>query len=327
MKKKIIFVILFFILTTPLTVWVIYLADRQYRLSVFENTGSVLKLEKGALQYRIKGQMNGEGKPQVLFIHGTPGGFDNGAELDDVPVLMISRPGYLGSDLKVGKTPELQAKAYAELLSQLDVDSIVLVASSGGGPSALAFASLFPEKTKALVLISAISQGAPEKRAKVMPFFESDFMSWLFIYTMQGLSVEKVLKPIMPIEENRRLIKENPEKVKQMYKALWAFWPVSLRKAGQENDWKQFGKINPEEAGYQYITAPTLIIHGDQDLNVPVRHSVELAQQIPDSRLQIIEGGDHFMMISHSEQIKAMIKAFLGELDNKNNLEPDAATH
>lgn len=314
---------MFSIIAIPLTIWVIYLADKHYRLSVFENSSSLLKLEIGNLQYQIKG----ESPPQILFIHGTPGGFDNVFDLEGSSVLLVSRPGYLGTDLKVGKTPEAQAKAYAALLTYLELESIVLVASSGGGPSALAFASLFPEKTNGLILLEAISQAEPEKRPKVMPLFESDFMSWLFIYSMQGLNVEGVLKPIMPSEENRRLIRENPEKIQQMYQALWAFWPVSQRQEGQENDWKQFGKLNPDVAGYEKLAVPTLIIHGDSDLNVSVKQSIALARQIPDAHLEIIEGADHFMLISHSEQIKAMIKAFLGELDNKNNLEPDAATY
>jgi pimeloyl-ACP methyl ester carboxylesterase len=41
------------------------------------------------------------------------------------------------------------------------------------------------------------------------------------------------------------------------------------------------------------ISAPTLIVHGDQDESVPVEQSVKLASLIPDCRLEILKGADH----------------------------------
>src|SRR5574341_959670 len=62
----------------------------------------------------IEYAMQGEG-PAVLVIHGCPGGYDQGlvaARLTRDPSFKFiapSRPGYLRTPLKVGRTPEAQA--------------------------------------------------------------------------------------------------------------------------------------------------------------------------------------------------------------------------
>ncbi len=301
-----------FWILSPAGVYFFYVFDKQQRIEQLAANSQITTLSTGNMQYRIQGN----GTHTVLFVHGTPGGHDTPFELENVRLLKPSRAGYLGSDLHTGITTTQQAHAFSELLHTLEIDSVVLLAVSGGGPSALAFARQFPEKTRALILIESVSQTAPNPRAKVMPLFESDFTSWLFITVMHFLNTETVLKPIMPDEQNRQRIIQDKHKVAQLNQALWVFWPVSQRKTGMQNDWQHFQTL---VADYNDIQVPTLIIHGDQDNNVAVEQSILLAQQIPHAQLKILAGADHLMTISHSEQIDAMISHFLNQLDNNKN--------
>lgn len=52
------------------------------------------------------------------------------------------------------------------------------------------------------------------------------------------------------------------------------------------------------------VTCPVLIVHGDQDSDVPLTHSQEAMRYLsPDSRLEIIKGADHFFMKESDELI------------------------
>lgn len=101
---------------------------------------------------------------------------------------------------------------------------------------------------------------------------------------------------------------------------------VVVRKYGENgmNEWKQKGSIQYKgierllaysfvENFMQYdiyevaqqIKAPTLIIHGDKDKNIPLRQSQKLAKQIPKARLEVISGADHFY--SNPEHFQKML--------------------
>ena len=99
------------------------------------------------------------------MIHGTPGGYDQiyqGLKLDhaeqgDFRYIIPSRPGYLRTPLSVGKTPKQQAEAFAALLDSLKIEKVAVLGGSGGGPSAIEFAALYPDRCSALVLEEAVS--------------------------------------------------------------------------------------------------------------------------------------------------------------------------
>jgi len=87
----------------------------------------------------------GEG-PAVLSLHGAMGGYDQGILLAKSAVsprhrfVAVSRPGYLGTPLAAGRTPEEQADVCAEVLDQLGIAETAVIAISGGGPAAVQFA-------------------------------------------------------------------------------------------------------------------------------------------------------------------------------------------
>ena len=84
----------------------------------------------GSVEYTLKGN-NG---PVLLFIHGTPGGYDQTTEATDkFRVLTPSRPGYLRTSILLGKTPLQQAKVFKALLEALGIDKVIVMGTSGGG--------------------------------------------------------------------------------------------------------------------------------------------------------------------------------------------------
>ncbi len=60
-----------------------------------------------------------------------------------------------------------------------------------------------------------------------------------------------------------------------------------------------------------FLKKPTLIMMGDEDAIVPLANGRILHRLIPNSELEIFEGGGHLFLLSHREQSVSCIRAFL----------------
>ena len=108
----------------------------------------------------------------------------------------------------MGETPDEQARAFSALLDTLGIDRVFVVGTSGGGPSSIRFAALFPEKTISLITSEPASQIIVPKDEEVHPFFlKSDFVSWMFFSLMNYDSIVKpFIKESMPYQDSEKLI-------------------------------------------------------------------------------------------------------------------------
>ena len=59
------------------------------------------------------------------------------------------------------------------------------------------------------------------------------------------------------------------------------------------------------------ITAPTLIVAGDDDRSVPVGDARKLAARLPSARVCVLEGGGHLFLLDEPETAVAPILSFL----------------
>ena len=135
------------------------------------NGASRIETPPGAVEYRDEGD-----GPCVLFVHGSPGGCDQGSLMTRFlrergwRTIALSRPGYLGTGLTdANRTPDAQAALAAGLLDALGVDRCVLMCWSGGGPSAYRLAATARDRVTSVVAIAAVSspfdfEGAGEEK-------------------------------------------------------------------------------------------------------------------------------------------------------------------
>jgi pimeloyl-ACP methyl ester carboxylesterase len=81
-----------------------------------------------------------------LLLHGAGGGYDQGLWLgklalgDGYKFVAVSRYGYLRTPIPPNASIQRQAAAYRDLLDGLNVQKVVVVGVSAGGPSAMQFA-------------------------------------------------------------------------------------------------------------------------------------------------------------------------------------------
>ena len=63
------------------------------------------------------------------------------------------------------------------------------------------------------------------------------------------------------------------------------------------------------------LAMPTLVLHGDEDRAVDVKHGRELAATIPHSRLVVFEGAGHNYLVAANATSTAALLGFLDEVD------------
>ena len=62
------------------------------------------------------------------------------------------------------------------------------------------------------------------------------------------------------------------------------------------------------------IKVPTLIIAGEEDKLAPIKNSLHLKKSIENSRMEIIKGAGHFMMLEKPGEFNSTLNNFLGYL-------------
>lgn len=70
------------------------------------------------------------------------------------------------------------------------------------------------------------------------------------------------------------------------------------------------GKASPDDLSV--ITQPALVANGDNDVMVASKHSVELAERIPDARVIIYPGSGHGGVFQYHREFVPEVLAFLG---------------
>ena len=268
MIKKISLTLLTLLVLSLTITYLFYLNFRSEQLDSLVAGSHVADTAAGPIEYAIIGKSD----LILLFIHGTPGGYDQMDELAGFRVLAPSRPGYLRTALSVGRTPAEQAHAHAALLDALDIESVVVMGGSGGGPSAIAFAAMYPERTLALIAMEAVSQRIPVEEGPEMPvFMQTDFLMWATLSMLENfMGPEAIIKLLVPDKANQERILGDADKTAKVEALLWSAWPISRREAGQLNDFAQFDML---DLASNEVTVPTLIIHGSNDINVPFSQS------------------------------------------------------
>jgi pimeloyl-ACP methyl ester carboxylesterase len=97
----------------------------------------------------------------IIISHGIFGGYDQGYQNlysifgENYRKIAVSRFGYPGSNLPQEPTPDKQAKVFLELLNELQIDKVFLIAASAGGAAGIRFALDYPDRLKGLILLSS----------------------------------------------------------------------------------------------------------------------------------------------------------------------------
>jgi pimeloyl-ACP methyl ester carboxylesterase len=265
---------------------------------------TVVQTRLGPVEYAILGT----GAP-VLVIHGSPGGIDAAALMagflphDRIASILLSRPGYLRTELGDRRTIDQQAELLVALLDHLGIQRAAVFTWSGGGPAGYRLAARYPERVDALVANAAISHAYHEADMSLVDrfMFNTPAGRWLLRQLATHSAKHYIAGALSTVSDlSKQQLAQRAEEIladpaKRNF--VLAIGPTATqdtaRRAGYDNDREQFAAISSLELAT--ITAPTLLIQGSADRDL-VPHSAHAAATIPGAELLTLDTGTHLAL-------------------------------
>lgn len=274
-------------------------------LSRFEtprsNPGRFMTQRRTTLHYVEAG-----GGPTLVALHGFPhdhtlwqaqlGGLAEAAR-----VVAPDLRGFGGSP---APDETMSMRAYAtdvrNLLRGLNTTPAVLMGLSMGGYVALAFAALFPEAVRALILCSTrATADSPEARARRLALARR-------VAEGEAAAVVTEMVPAMTADASRRADPEMAERVRQMMLRQPAPGvAAALRGMAERPD---------RQGSLPALRAPTLAISGSADTLIPPEETEAMARAMPNSRFVLIPGVGHLPPVENPEAFNKVVLEFLARL-------------
>ncbi len=214
-------------------------------------------------------------------------------------VIAPDLPGYGYSDKPrhLDYTIPRQAEMVVSLMQQLGIAGAVLVGSSYGGAIAATIALDHHELVNKLILVGAVTNNRPT-RYMLMRLFSSpiigDILSPLLVGSRRllRLRMKRVYDRHSWVLDERRVdARHLPLRTRGAHRAIIR----TVRRWDAE-------RISRDA---HLLTAPTLLLWGDTDREVPLRDGERLQQEIPHSRLLVFRECGH---LPHEEYPQAFTK-------------------
>lgn len=250
-----------------------------------------------------------------LIIHGGGGGFDQGKFVADIVMdskynwVAPSRFGYLGSSMPAEASISKQVDAYVALLDKLKIDKVIVIGLSAGGPSALHFALLKPERCQGLIMLSAVSLTLPEYDTKADSFkfiYSSDF-----VFYVSSVFFKKKIMNLFGLKTD--LIKDlSKEQLGLFDNLLSTMLPANPRQLGIEYDSRQ--TLSNHQYPLENIRVSTLVVHAKDDALIPYEHGIHSATKIPGAKFISFDKGGHFAFGFEKLKVKEEIDLLVKEI-------------
>lgn len=242
-----------------------------------------------------------------MFLHGLMGSAANWRRIakafeDDFEVLAFDQRGHGRSfHAKDGYSRRDYAKDLELILNDLGWAEIALVGHSMGGRNAMEFASILPQRVKALVIedigpaSSELAVSRTDKLIELVPtpfasrqaakdFFEKEYPDKISFHSQPEVISRFFLSNI----------EEKPDGTQDWRFDKEAIF-ASVRTGGGEELWHKFSSLK----------VPTLVVRGENSTDLPVKIFERMLAVLPGVRGVEIQGAGHWV---HFDQPDAFIK-------------------
>jgi pimeloyl-ACP methyl ester carboxylesterase len=250
-----------------------------------------------------------DGRP-VLTLHGSPGSrlsrHPQSVQLVDAGVRQITfdRPGYGLSTPRPGRTVADVVTDVEAVLDAADVQRAGVIGGSGGGPHALAVASLLPHRcTDVHCVVGVAPYGAPglDFFAGMDPENQRRFRAALrgrdsaieeFTADFAAMR-ERITDDPVTIMGDMDLPEADREILRRLGQQVFTALAESVRQGavGMADDFVAIAgdwRFDPRE-----VRAPVVITYGEHDVNVPAGHGRWLAANVPNRAVRVNADGGH----------------------------------
>ncbi len=260
-----------------------------------------------------------KGAPVVL-LHG--GGTDNAmlSWRDAIPALVragyrVYAPDYPGyGDSPPGREPavlENLGGCLRRLLDAWNVRRAALAGISMGGALAIGYALERPQRVSRLILVGpyGIQDEAPFHKLSYF-LVKAPWLMDAFWAMSRGsraaarYSLNSIIKN--PQSRTDALLEEVLQAMENRHSqtAFNQFQRDEIRWRGVKTNYtSRLGEI----------AAPVLIVHGDQDVGVPLEYARRAAQRLPNGRLEVIPNAGHWTQRDYPERFNRLMLEFLAQ--------------
>ncbi len=245
----------------------------------------------------------------VLFVHGFPLDhtmWDAQMEGLKVPNRLIA-PDLRGfGESSVPSSPyncygmDAYATDLKNLLDALYLQQVVMVGLSMGGYITFAFHRLFPDRLKGIVLVDTrAGADTPEGRQGRMAAMEK----------ARNEGVKPIAEGMIQKLFSPYTIKNKPDLVEKV-REMMCRQPV----AGVIGALQAMADRPDSRPGLPNIHVPTMVVVGADDAITPPDRAMEIAENIPDSRLIIIPKAGHLAPLEMPDVFNRALREFIAEL-------------
>jgi 3-oxoadipate enol-lactonase len=191
----------------------------------------------------------------------------------------------------------LHADDLAELLNALEIERAHIGGTSYGAEISLVFALKYPERTRSLIVTSAVSQVDPLLRG----------MTDTWVAAARAHDPEMLFRVVYPITFSEPWIAANQatlDAARERYKTLDLDAFLELLFSFSELD---------ITADLHRITAPTLVFVGEDDLLKPRKYSEAIVREITGAEFAIIPRAGHAALWEQPDVFNSLILGFLAK--------------
>ena len=265
--------------------------------------------------HRVSYRREGWGPP-ILLIHGVTG---SSQTWEDVFPFLSDRytviaPDLLGHGDSAKPRGDYSLGAYAsgirDLMRAIGHDSATVVGHSLGGGVAMQLAYQFPEMCQRLVLVSSGGLGREVSiflRAATLPGSE---------WVLPLLASNGVLSAGGSIGNLLRSVglRAGPD-LQEMWRGFSSLADSEARQAfiytlrGIVDPGGQ--RVSARDRLYLAQTVPTMLVWGERDPIIPALHAYSTHDQIPGSRLEIMDGAGHFPYRDDPRRFASILSDFV----------------
>jgi len=257
---------------------------------------------KDHLYYRINDFKSN--RQNLVFVHGLSGSSSAWLEYEKFfkekyNVLTLDIRGH-GKSKKFPYYPDYEIKHFAEdlndLVLHLNIPKFILISHSFGTLIAMEYIKSYREKVTVNVLLSPIIDLNKEPSAKFLrPILKPTKILDLFPFHP---------KPGQHVDYSK-YFNTTDWNLKRCYadvsNTTFRVYFHCLRQS----------LIKEQEYFLEKINVPTLIVHGMKDTLAPVKNSIALSKKIKNSKLVLIPGTDHIVVLNNFKEISKIIEDFL----------------
>ncbi len=200
---------------------------------------------------------------------------------------------------------ESMAADHWELAVALGLERFAMIGLSVGGMWGLHLALNHPDAVRALVLMDTFVGPEPaDTRAR--------FFQMLDTVEQAGAIPPSLIEAIIPLFFSPVTMKHNPEMVNRFKERLASI--PSERISGLVGIGRGiFGRASVLDRLGE-IQVPTLVIVGADDLSRPPHEAQQMAEAIPNARLEVIAEAGHISNLEQPERVTELIETFLRQV-------------